>query len=147
MAKKLGRPTVYKPEYDRIAHGMALLGATDAEMADAFGVSEQTVNAWKKAHPTFLESLKSGKVSADANVASRLYQRALGYEHDDTDIRVCDGAIAMTPIRKYYPPDTTAAIFWLKNRQPSKWRDKTEIAADAESVANTLAALASKLPD
>lgn len=28
---------------------------------------------------------------------------------------------------EHYPPDTTAAIFWLKNRQPAKWRDKKEV--------------------
>ena len=42
-------------------------------------------------------------------------------------IRVVDGAIAMTPIRKVYPPDTTAAIFWLKNRKPEEWRDKQAV--------------------
>ncbi len=82
------------------------------------------MNAWKKAHPAFLESLKGGKTLADAEVASKLFHRATGYEHEDTDIRVVNGEIIQTPIIKHYPPDTTAAIFWLKNRQPAKWRDK-----------------------
>ena len=63
---------------------------------------------------------------ADANVADRLYQRAMGYEAPDVDIRVVDGQIIETPLTKYYPPDTPAAIFWLKNRQKAKWRDKLE---------------------
>lgn len=147
MEKQIGRPTAYKPEYDQIAFSMALLGATDADLADCFSVTEQTINNWKHAQPSFFESLKQGKMQADAKVANRLYARALGYEHDDVDIRVCDGTIAMTPVRKYYPPDTTACIFWLKNRQPTKWRDKTEVVAESESLAEVLSKIASGLPN
>lgn len=56
-----------------------------------------------------------------------LFARATGYEHDEVDLRVIDKAIVETPIRKYYPPDTTAAIFWLKNRRPGEWRDKQDV--------------------
>lgn len=127
-----GRPPAYKPEYNEQAEKLCRLGATDKEMADFFHVSEQTVNAWKVKYPQFLESLKRGKTLADANVADRLYQRAMGFEHDSEEIKVVsDGqgagsSIERVPIRKIYPPDTTAAIFWLKNRQPKKWRDKVE---------------------
>ena len=62
---------------------------------------------------------------ADADVADRLYQRAMGFEHDSVEIKVVDGGIVEVPVRKVYPPDATSAIFWLKNRQPDKWRDKT----------------------
>ncbi|SER50749.1 MULTISPECIES: transposase [Pseudomonas] len=120
----MGRPTSYKAEYAAQALKLCKLGLTDKELAEYFEVSEQTLNAWKKAHPAFLESLKGGKTLADAEVASKLFHRATGYEHEDTDIRVVNGEIIQTPIIKHYPPDTTAAIFWLKNRQPAKWRDK-----------------------
>lgn len=127
---KTGRPSKYvqgfKAEIPELARKLSLLGATDKEMADVFGVSEQTLNNWKKAHPEFLEALNSGKQMADANVADRLIQRAMGYEHDEIDIRVVDKSIVMTPIRKIYPPDTTAAIFWLKNRQKAQWRDRID---------------------
>lgn len=63
---------------------------------------------------------------ADAEVADRLYQRALGYTHVEDDIRVCDGVIITTPTTRHYPPDTTACIFWLKNRRPDLWRDKPD---------------------
>ena len=122
-----GQPTSYKPEYAEQAFKLCLLGATDAEMASFFDVSESTINNWKVAHPEFLESIRRGKAEADANVASSLYQRALGYSHPEDDIRVADGAIVITPTIKHYPPDTTAGIFWLKNRAPNKWREKTEI--------------------
>lgn len=127
-----GRPSPYKPEYSEQVEKLCKLGATDKEISDFFNVSEQTVNTWKKKHPEFLESLKKGKLLADANVADRLYQRAMGFEHDSEEIKVVsDGqglgsSIERVPIRKVYPPDTTACIFFLKNRQPKKWRDKVE---------------------
>lgn len=121
-----GRPTDYKEEYDGQARKLCLLGATDAEMADFFGVVESTINLWKLEHPTFSESIKEGKRLADSNVADRLYQRAMGFEHDSEEIKVIGAEVQRVPIRKIYPPDTVAAIFWLKNRQKDKWRDKTE---------------------
>lgn len=125
--KKLGRPTAYKDEYAEQARKLCLLGHTDAELAEFFEVSEQTINAWKKAQPAFLESIKNGKASADSEVASKLFHRATGYEHPEDDIRAVDGAIVITPTIKRYAPDTAAAIFWLKNRQRDKWRDKQEV--------------------
>ena len=122
----LGRPSKYKPEYDIQATKLARLGATDKELADFFDVNEDTVHEWKKVHVTFSESIKAGKALADANIAQRLYERAMGFEHDSEEIKVADGEVIRVPIRKIYPPDTTAAIFWLKNRRPDKWRDKTE---------------------
>lgn len=122
----IGRPSKYKEEYCEQARKLCLLGATDVELADFFETSEQTINAWKNAHPAFLEAIKKGKTQADSNVADRLYQRAMGYEHPEVDIRVVASEIVQTPITKFYPPDTGAAIFWLKNRQRGKWRDKID---------------------
>ena len=124
--RPVGRPTKYKPEYSAQAQKLCLLGATDAEIADFFDVDVSTINNWKNEFPEFLESVKKGKMLADANVADRLYQRAMGYEAPDVDIRVVEGEIIETPLTKHYPPDTPAAIFWLKNRQRSKWRDKVD---------------------
>lgn len=129
-----GRASAYKAEYADWAEKLAKLGATDAELADAFEVSEQTINNWKKAHIEFSLALKKGKTLADAEVASKLFHRATGYSHDDLDIRVVNGEIIQTPIIKHYPPDTTAAIFWLKNRQRNKWRDKPEGEDQEEAV-------------
>lgn len=122
-----GRPTDYKPEYNEQAYKLCLLSATDKDLADFFGVKEQTINNWKKDHPEFFESIKRGKQIADSNVADRLYQRAIGYEHDDLYLAQFQGVVVSKEIKKYYPPDPTAAIFWLKNRQPKNWRDKQEI--------------------
>lgn len=123
-SKGRGQPTKYKSEYVVQVEKLCLLGATDKDIADFFEVSESTLNNWKNEHPEFLESIKKGKMLADANVAERLYKRALGYEAPDIDIRVIENQIVETPLIKHYPPDPTSAIFWLKNRQPEKWRDK-----------------------
>lgn len=134
--RPVGRPSKYKPEYAEQARKLCLLGATDADMADFFDVDERTINNWKEEFPEFFQSIKKGKLLADANVADRLYQRAMGYEAPDVDIRVVDGEIVETPMTKYYPPDTPAAIFWLKNRQKDKWRDKmeTDVTSKGEAV-------------
>lgn len=122
-----GRPSKFNAAvHIEIAEKLAKLGLTDKEMADVFGVSEQTLNTWKKRHPKFLESLNSGKAIADMQVAEKLFQRATGYEHPEDDIRAVNGEIVITPTIKHYPPDTTAGIFWLKNRQRTKWRDKID---------------------
>lgn len=123
-----GRPTSYREEYADWALKLTKLGATDKDMAEAFEVTEQTLNNWKQAHPEFFESIKKGKAIADAEVASKLFHRATGYEHPEDDIKSVNGEIVITPTVKHYPPDTTAAIFWLKNRRPDLWRDKVESA-------------------
>jgi hypothetical protein len=122
-----GRPTKYKQEYDEQAEKLCKLGATDEEIADFFEVDVSTINNWKIDYPHFFESIKKGKILADSNVAERLYQRALGFEHDSEEIKVSDGEVIRVQIRKIYPPDATAAIFWLKNRRPKDWRDKQEV--------------------
>ncbi|EBX0664796.1 terminase [Salmonella enterica subsp. enterica serovar Hadar] len=122
----MARPTKYQEAYAEQARKLCLLGYTDSELADFFEVSESTINKWKLDYPEFSESIKKGKAVADAEVSDRLYQRAMGFVAPDIDIRVIENRIVETPLEKYYPPDTTAAIFWLKNRQKDKWRDKVD---------------------
>lgn len=122
-----GRPTRYRKEFAEQARKLCLLGATDAELAGFFEVDERTINNWKFAHDDFFQSIKRGKELADAEIASKLYHRASGYSHPEVDIRVVEGKIVQTPLVKHYPPDTPAAIFWLKNRQRGKWRDKVDV--------------------
>ena len=122
-----GRPTKYQESYNRQAEKLCLLGSTDKDIAGFFEVDESTINRWKIEYPEFCESIKRGKISADANVASRLYKRAIGYEHDEDKIFNNNGEPLIVPTIKHVQPDTTAAIFWLKNRQPARWRDKQEV--------------------
>lgn len=120
---KRGRPSNYKPEYSEQARKLCLLGAIDKELADFFDVSEQTINTWKKREPVFLEALKAGKEQADSEVAEKLYQRAMGYSHPEEKIFCNGGEVVRAETIKHYPPDSTAAIFWLKNRAAQQWRD------------------------
>lgn len=122
----MARPSKYKKEFAEQARKLCLLGATDKSLAEFFEVTESTINKWKVDHKEFSESIKRGKEIADAEVASKLYHRATGYEHAEDDIRSVNGEIVITPTVKHYAPDTTAAIFWLKNRQKDQWRDKQD---------------------
>lgn len=124
----MARPTKYLPEFAEQARKLCLLGATDKELADFFQISTGTLHNWKNDHPEFLSSLKEGKDLADAVVAEKLFKRATGYEHKAVKI-VADAKTKDEHVVEYterYPPDTTACIFWLKNRQRDKWRDKVE---------------------
>lgn len=126
----MARPTKYKAEYAEQARKLCLLGSTDADMADFFEVSESTIAKWKLAHKEFSESIKKGKAIADATVADRLYKRATGYEHDAVKIFNNGGEEMVVPYTERFAPDTTAAIFWLKNRASANWRDKQNIEHD-----------------
>lgn len=122
----MGRPSKFDEAKCLQAEKLCKLGATDKELADFFEVSEQTLNTWKKDHQAFLESLKRGKSMADAEVGERLFQRACGFAHPDVHISNYQGEITQTSITKQHAPDTTACIFWLKNRRPDLWRDRME---------------------
>jgi hypothetical protein len=124
---KGGRPPKFKKENCEQARKLCLLGFVDKELADFFEVSVSTINKWKKDHPKFSESLKAGKDVADGNVAVSFYRRAIGYEHTEDKIFNNNGIPMIVETIKHYPPDTAAALSWLKNRQPMKWRDKQEV--------------------
>lgn len=127
-----GRKSSYKPEYARIAKAMAELGATDIQIAKALGKSERTIMGWKKKFPEFSAALKEGKVFPDQNVVASLYRRAIGSSHPEDKIFNDNGKALIVPTIKYYPPDTTACIYWLKNRLPDKWRDRPSPGDDEE---------------
>lgn len=131
---KLGRPSKYTPENTKLVYKLSLLGATDAEMADIFNVSIATINNWKIDHPSFLESIKRGKIEADANVAKSLYKRANGYKKKTTKLFVIDGQVVEHEVMEHHLPDVAAANIWLKNRRGKvnpekgqKWAERQEI--------------------
>lgn len=123
-----GRPSLYRDEFAKQVAKLAQLGATDQEIADFFEVHVATVYRWKHDHPDFCEALKVGKEVVDNRVERSLYQRAIGYEQEEVKIFMPAGAEkpVYAPFRAKVAPDTTAAIFWLKNRRSGEWRDKTE---------------------
>jgi hypothetical protein len=83
----------------------------------------QTYYDWQKAHPEFLESIMREKILADAEVADKLYQRALGYVVNGTKLyRQGDGSVLQVPYQIEHPPDMAAASLWLRNRQQARGR-------------------------
>lgn len=118
-----GRPSLYKQEFSERAEAMCAAGFTDAELAETLGICVSTLNLWKRKHPEFSESLKRGKAMADAQVARSLFQLAAGYSHPAEKVFHHQGKPLVVKYIRHYPPNVTACIFWLKNRQPGHWRD------------------------
>lgn len=144
----MARPSKYKPEYALQAKKICELGATDKQLSDFFEVTVSTINLWKIQHPEFSESLKIGKGLPDQKVEHSLFQKAIGYSHEDVDIKVVNGEIIETPITKNYPPDTTACIFWLKNRMADVYRANPEDGSGAPKDQNiTINLVDAKKPD
>lgn len=114
--------------------GWARDGLTDEQIAANMGISSSTLYEWKKKYPEISESLKRGKEVIDRQVENALLKRALGYKYDEVTREEGmdpetgqDGLVITKVVTKEVQPDTTAQIFWLKNRKPSTWRDKQDI--------------------
>lgn len=130
----MARPTDYRQEYAEQARKLCLLGFTDKQLAVFFGVNESTINRWKDKYPEFCKSIKSGKVVADAQVVESLFKRATGIEVTEVEVRDDGKKKVKRVTKKHIPPDPTAQIFWLKNRQPELWRDKPTVENSAQEA-------------
>jgi len=128
-----GRPTKYEKKYGKQVQKLYLLGATDAQIADILGVSRDTFYAWKKKYPELSDTKKA---IADAKVAESLYKRAIGYSHKAVKIFNNYGKPLIVPYTERYPPDVTAALKWLYNRQPELWRDKQYMGMEFENLSD-----------
>lgn len=111
--------------------GWARDGLIDEQIAKNIGIRAGTLYEWKNRFPEFSEALKRGKEVVDREVENALLKRALGYEYTETTREAVQdpnsGEVKMQvtkKVTKQVTPDTTAQIFWLKNRKPDKWRDK-----------------------
>lgn len=111
---------------------LAKLGARNVDIAEFFGVHEQTVNLWIKRRPEVVEALRKGKIIADMKVAVSAHRRATGYEYDEihtvsgTDKEGVPFKMTRT-IRRHVPGDTRAQAFWLTNRQRALWSDTSKL--------------------
>ena len=108
-----------------LLEGWARDGLTDEQIAKNIGINRTTLYDWKKKEVNIADALKKGKEVIDFEVENALLKRALGYEYEE---ETYENGILTKKVKKQVPPDTTAQIFWLKNRQVKKWRDKVEIA-------------------
>ena len=102
------------------------MGATDRELAYFFNVSIVTIHNWKVAHPELLSSINEGKEIFDQRVEGSLYHKAMGYSYEATKLFMHEGEVIEHTYTEHVPPSDTAIIFWLKNRKPKDWRDRTE---------------------
>ena len=107
--------------------GWARDGLTDKQIAENMGVAYSTFRDWIKRFPALSAPLKRGKEVIDRQVENALLKRALGYEYIETTKELTDLGLTVTKqVTKQVSPDTTAQIFWLKNRKHKEWRDKKE---------------------
>lgn len=108
-------------------------GLTDLQIAHNLGISEDTFYTYKNKYTEFSEALKKGKEVIDFEVENALLKRALGYKYDEITKELVDGVMVETKrVTKEVQPDTTAQIFWLKNRKPKEWRDKKDVEMSGE---------------
>lgn len=112
-------------------------GLTDEQIATKMGICRDTLIQWKKKYPDISDTLKRGKDVIDIQVENALLKRALGYEYEEVSEKYEMGILVEKKvIKKQVVPDTTAQIFWLKNRKPDEWRDKREV--DVEGSAGVM---------
>lgn len=114
-------------------------GLDDKQIAKNIGISTTTFYDWKNKHPSFAEAIKSGKRPVDVEVENMLLKRAMGYEYEEVTtelIELADGTKRehIKKTLKQVLPDTTAQIFWLKNRRPDLWRDKPVVHQKPDGV-------------
>jgi len=124
-------------------------GLTDEQIATNMGIAIRTLYEYKERYPQIMQALKIGKEVADIQVENALYTKALGihktlqkpikvkdvYYENGKRIRETEH-IEYGFEEIYIPPDTTAQIFWLKNRKPKDWRDKRDVGVEGNIDVN-----------
>lgn len=131
-----------KPEKLILIEGWARDGLTDKQIAENIGINTATLYRWKNDYCEICNALKKGKEVVDRQVENALLKRALGYKYKETTRKLVinketgEKELVVTKIvEKEVVPDTTAQIFWLKNRKQEEWRDKRMV--DDSSNAKT----------
>jgi len=146
--KRMGRPPENISLYDKYVAGReeeieqaCEKGADLKGLANLLGCGLTTLKRIKKNHPKFVELIKVSSEVADDEVVSALYKRALGYDVEETvtEVKVSPSGAAQTTyvkkVKKHVPPDTTAMIFWLKNRT-KEWSDRQDVNIDTTQPIN-----------
>ena len=116
-----------------LLEGWARDGLTDEQIAKNIGINRTTLYDWKKKEVNIADALKKGKEVIDFEVENALLKRALGYEYEE---ETYENGILTKKVKKQVAPDTTAQIFWLKNRKKEQWREKVEVVETDEDLQN-----------
>ena len=130
----VGRPSGFSPDIIGKVEALCEAGATDDEIADFLDISTRTLLRWKHAYPDFCRALTTGKQYSDERTQRSLYHKANGFyvtEQQAFKVKLPEGGeeLKVIEVQKFIPPDTTAQIFWLKNRRKEVWRDRHEVDA------------------
>lgn len=123
-------------------------GKTDAQIAKILDMPRKTLTDVCK-HNGITATIKKNKVKPNDRVEKSLYMRANGYEYTEAKVETeeiqikgsKDGETVFVPAiktkttitPKHMPADVTACIYWTKNRDPQRWKDRRDIAFDEES--------------
>lgn len=119
-----------KSRWDEVKEKLTLVeawardGLIEEQIAKNLGIGVSTLSKYKVEHVELVEALKSGKEVVDYQVENSLLKRAMGYSYTEKEYR--DGELVKETVKEV-APDTTAQIFWLKNRKPKEWRDKQDV--------------------
>ncbi|MCL4592948.1 transposase [Fusobacterium nucleatum YWH7053] len=117
-------------------------GLTDEQICNNLNISIQTFYTYKSKYIEFFEAIKKGKEVADIEVENALFKRAIGYKYKEVikEVKEIDGkkSTYIKEVTKEMPGDVAAQIFWLKNRKPSKWKDKQDIDIEDNNVSITI---------
>jgi transposase-like protein len=112
------------PDKLLLIQGWARDGDTEKIICEKLGIGSATLTKWKREYPEFMEALRKGREVIDREVENALLRNALGYEYTEETVTNKGDVVS---IQKYQHPNTTAQIFWLKNRKPQEWRDKQQV--------------------
>lgn len=141
-----------EPDNLIVLEAMARDGARDVDLAKKMGITTTTYYEWVKKYPVISDAIKRGKEVIDAEVENALLKRALGYKYDEQtfesklDPETNEYVLIPTKtVRKEVVADTTAQIFWLKNRKPKQWRDKQNVEHSSDSISQNIQTLAEVL--
>lgn len=130
----MSRPSKYETHVQPkllLIEAWARDGLINDQIAENLGINPDSLYEYQKKYPEFAEALKRGKDEIDVQVENALLKAALGYDYTEEEINKATGEIVS--LQRKAHPNTTALIFWLKNRRPQQWRDKQELEHSGET--------------
>lgn len=126
VLKRIPTPSKWNNNIKQSVYMLALLGATEKQMAFALNVSISTLASWKRTHPEFLDALRKGKTNADARVAAAFYESCIGGHYDEEKAFMQKGwdEPKVVVVKRYIPPNGKNCLRWLAARDREHWSEK-----------------------
>jgi len=147
IARRGGRPSKFELEMIPKIRKASKAGMTELEIADLLDVEYNTFISWQVKHPKILQALELGRKQATKRVVRALFHRSVGYSHDQERVFNDKGTIIKATQREHIPPDVNAIKFWLTNKAPAEWQDRTglDVTGNISIVAQTLSVARQRL--